>query len=116
MLEDIVADEGGVQHWKSGEESRQNGPKEELVATDVVYPLHEVLLAVGLHAEEGTAHINHLRSEEEREPSKADESGDTRAKNTLKSLRVRLVACGAEGAVPEAEHDEGEGAEIESGH
>jgi hypothetical protein len=76
------------------------------LATRVVYPLHEVLLAVRTYAEERTAHIDHLPTGEERELSRGDESGAAREKH-LTSLPVRFVAGGAEGAVPEAENDEG---------
>lgn len=86
MLEYLVIDDGNVEHREDGDEAGADGEEEELVAPDIDEPLCKVLLGTGLHAEEGTAHINHLPSEKEREPGEACEASRASAEDGIASI------------------------------
>lgn len=52
MLKHNRIQHGYVKDRKHGNPPRHNRPEEELVSPDVVHPLREVFLGLGLHAEE----------------------------------------------------------------
>jgi len=115
VLEHDVVDDRDVQDREDGDEAGDDRPEEELVAPGVVHPLREVPLGLGLHAEEGAAHVDHLPGEEEREPGETDEGRRARAEYQVTLRRVVSVAASTEVAVAKAPHHQGEGREAERG-
>lgn len=107
-----------VDDREHGNETRNNSPEQELIAPDVNHPLRKVTLALGLHAEEGSAHIDHFPGEEECKPSQARESGGTGTKDHLTLSRVLIVAVVAKiiRAITKAIEDKDEGRKAEGGH
>lgn len=118
MLKDGGVNDGNVDDGEHGDEAGNDGPKEKLVAPDVNDPLGKVALALGLHAEEAAAQVDHLPGEEEGEPGQAGKGRRAGAEHDLAVLRVRLVAVvtNVGVAVAEAKEDDGEGADAERGH
>lgn len=87
MLEHHTIDNRDVQCREDSNESKDDRPEEELVATNIVnpiqqsvcvrrlqhfndIPLSEVLLAARLHPEKASSHVNQLPCKEQCEPSK----------------------------------------------
>lgn len=64
MFENDTVDDRNVECRKDDHESSNDSLEEELNVLDIMYLLRKVLLTVGLHAEEGAAHINQLPSQE----------------------------------------------------
>lgn len=99
VLEHGVVDDGDVQRREQRHEAEQHGPEEEPVPPHVEHPLGEVLLAVGLHAEEGPPRVHQLPGQEEREPGQTREGGGAGAEHGVAARRVRVVAVLAQLAV-----------------
>lgn len=117
MLEDNRVDDRDVDEGEHGDEASDNSPEEELVAPDVNHPLSEVLLGLGLHAEEGAAQVDHFPGEEEGEPGQTGKSGGAGAEDDFAAFVVLVAAvANVGGAVAEAVEDEDEGGEAEGGH
>lgn len=114
VLEDFVVDNRNVQDGEGEYETGHDSEEQELVAPDIVHPLREVALGVGLHLEEAAAEVHHLPGEEEREPGHACECCGTSAEDSVTSVRfvrviVLSVATRGEVSIAPAEHDECEG-------
>lgn len=116
MFEDVVVDDGNVQGGEDGDETRNDGPEEELVPPDVDHPLGKVALAAGLHAEETAAHVDHFPGQEQREPCERHECGGAGSEDRVTLLRVGVVASRPEIAVAKAVHDEQETRETQRAH
>lgn len=114
VFEDFLVDDRNVQDGESEYETGHDSEEQELVAPDIVHPLCEVALGVGLHLEEAAAEVHHLPREEEREPSHACECCGASAENGVTSVGfVRVVVLGVaargEVSIAPAEHDQCEG-------
>lgn len=116
VLEDVVVDDGAVEDEEDGHVAEHDGVEEELVAPDVVHPLREVLLRLGLHAEEGAAEVDQLPGEEEREPCHRDECRGPRSEYRVASLGIRVITVFTHVAVAEAECNQGEGGQTQCRH
>lgn len=116
MLEDFVVDDWDVENGEYGDEAGKDTPEEEGVAPDVRDPDGVRILGLGLHAEEGTTHVDHLPREEEGEPGEADEGCAASPKDELTLIRVIVVAVVAELAIAEAPDNERERREAKSRH
>lgn len=115
VLEDDRVNDGDIKQREDGDETGHDAEKEELVAPHVPEPLRKVLCGLGLHAEEGPAHVQHLPGEEEREPRQGGKGGGAGAVDGVAGGGVAVVAVGAEVAVAKAEHDEQEGGQAQRG-
>lgn len=62
VLEHHIVDNGDIKDRNHGNKAGENRPEEELVTPDIICPLREVLLGLGLHAEERAAHVHHFPS------------------------------------------------------
>ena len=116
MLEDHVVDDRDIEDGENGDKSSHNRPEQELIAPDIVYPLGEVLLRLGLHAEERAAHVDHLPGEEKGKPSEADKGSGAGAEDGVTHVAVCIIAADTKVAVTKAEEDDGEGGKAEGGH
>ena len=104
VLEHYGVEAGNVDDGEHGDEARDDGPEEKLVAPGVDDPLGKVLLALGLHAEEGPAHVDHFPGEEECEPGEAGKRRCAGPEDDFAALRVMVVAVVANvrGSIAEA--------------
>jgi hypothetical protein len=78
-----------------------------------VDPLCEVVFGVRLHAEERSAHIDHLPGEEKREPSETDESGRPGAENKFTPIVEGIIASPAKIPVSKTEDYQRESTQTE---
>ena len=78
----------------------------------------KVSLALRLHAEEGSTHIDHFPSEEKCKPSQARKSGGAGTEDHLALRRELVVAVFSKiiGAVTKAVEDNDEGGQAEGRH
>lgn len=114
VLEDLVVDDWDVQDRESEDETSHDSEEEELVAPDVMHPLREVALGVGLHLEKAAAEIHHFPGEEEGKPSHAGEGCRTGAENSVASIGlcrvvVLSVTAGGKISITPSEHHESKG-------
>lgn len=118
MLKDYGVESRNVDNGKHGNETSNNSPEKEGVPPNIVHPLGEVLLALWLHSEEGSSHIDHLPSKEQGEPCQAGKSSGTSTENNLALFAVGTVAIVSNvgGTVAETVEDKDERAETESRH
>ena len=113
VLEDNAVDNRNVKRRENRNKTDDDSPEKELIPSDIIVPLREVLLTPRLHAEEAPLHIDQLPSEEQREPGKAGEASCSSSEYSVAFGRVSFVAAFAEVAVAEAEEDDGESAETQ---
>ncbi len=64
MLKDAVVDDGDINDGEGKYEASHNTPEQELVVPNIVHPLGEVTLRMGLHPEEAASQVHHLPGEE----------------------------------------------------
>ena len=81
VFEDDVVQHRDVEDGEYGDPSGHDGPEEELVAPDIIYPLGEKFLGFRLHAEERPTHIDHFPGQEQCKPSQTNESGGSRSED-----------------------------------
>lgn len=118
VLKDNRVENRNVDDGKHGDEACDDGPEQELVAPDINDPLRKVALALGLHTEERSAHVDHFPGKEKSEPSEAGERSGTSAENDRAVVGVFVVAVVSNvgGAVAKAVQDKDEGHQAEGGH
>lgn len=68
MLEHYCVEGGNIDQGEQSNKTGHNSPNEELVAPYINRPLGGIAFRVGLHAKEGTAHVNHFPCQEQSEP------------------------------------------------
>ncbi|RYG17757.1 hypothetical protein EON82_23470, partial [bacterium] len=68
MLENNAINNRDVKRREDRNKTDDDSPEKELIPSDIIVPLREVLLTPRLHAEEAPLHIDQLPSEEQREP------------------------------------------------
>lgn len=115
MLEHLSVEDGNVGEREDGHEADDDGEEQELVAPGIPEPLSKVLLALGLHAEEGASHVDHFPGEKEREPGECGETGSAGAVHGVAAVGIIVVAVHAKVTVAPAEHDEQEGRKAKGG-
>lgn len=101
MQEYISIDDWDIQDREHAHDAKDNGPEQELISLDIVHPRREVALTARLHAEEASAHVDHLPGEEEGEPGQAGEGGGAGSEDEI-TVVVICIAGFAEIAVAEA--------------
>ena len=121
MLENTVVDDWDVKDGESEHEASHDSEEEELVSPDVVHPLGESALGIGLHLEEAAAQVHHLPGEEEGEPGHAGEGCGAGAEHGVTSIWLgRVVVLGVaacrEVSIAPAEHYEGECRQTQGSH
>lgn len=118
VLEDNRVDNRNVDDREHGDEACHDGPEQELVAPGINGSLRKVPLALGLHAEERSAHVNHFPSEKKREPCETGERGGTSAENNRAVVGVFVVAVvsNVSLAVAKTVQDKDEGSQAKGGH
>lgn len=116
VLEDTFVNNGDVQDGERKDETSHDTEKEEPIGPDVVHPLGQVALGIGLHPEEASAEVHHLPGEEEGEPGHTGECGGTGTEHSVAGLAVLGVTVYGQIAIAPREHDEGKGSKAKSRH
>jgi hypothetical protein len=108
VLEDHRVQSRNINEREECDEAGENSPKEELVAPNIDSPLCEIAIRVGLHAEEGSTHINHFPCEEQCKPCQACECCSSGTKDQFARLAIGFVASGSQVPVAKAVDDQDE--------